>query len=52
MTDTKQKLIDIPVNCGSHDFDGMNLSYLDSGGEKPVRSLVSVIPSFYVRQLL
>ncbi|GAB6194567.1 alpha/beta fold hydrolase [Desulfocastanea catecholica] len=29
-------LIDIPFNCGSHDFDGMNLSYLDSGGEKPV----------------
>jgi len=35
-TDTEQKLIDIPFHCGSHDFDGMNLSYLDSGGEKPV----------------
>lgn len=35
-TDIKQKLIDIPFHCGSHDFDGMNLSYLDSGGEKPI----------------
>lgn len=27
---------DIPFHCGSHDFDGTNLSCLDSGGEKPV----------------
>ena len=35
-TDTKQKLIDIHFSCSSHDFDEMNLGYLDSGGEKPV----------------
>lgn len=35
-SESKQKQIEIPFDCGSHDFDGMNLSYLDSGGDKPL----------------